>query len=111
MKEFGLKESLTLNQHVKKSKNEVEHWDHYAQGNTYYFTLEDHEGDNIECVGGFIGDYREVNRDIIDDYLSHYPDIVALKIQFVNWNMAFVMLKSHPCSEITAYALIYWFFR
>lgn len=77
--EFGLKEKFNPESARKKIENEVEHWDHYAQGNTYYFTLEDHEGDNIECVGGFIGDYREVAHDIIDDYLSHYPDIVALK--------------------------------
>lgn len=76
---FGLTNNFNPESARKEIQKEVEHWDHYAQGNTYYFTLEDNDGGSLDCVGGFIGDYREVAYEIIDDYLPHYPDIVALK--------------------------------
>lgn len=76
---FGLKEKFNPESAREKIEQEVEHWDNYAQGNTYCFTVEDHEGETLESVGGFIGDYREVTKMIIDEYLLDYPDIVALK--------------------------------
>lgn len=77
--EFGLTEKFNPESARVKIENEVKHWDHYAQGDTFYFTIEDKEGENIESVGGFIGDRREIAKIIIDEYLADYPDIVALK--------------------------------
>lgn len=77
--DFGLKEKFNPESARAKIESEVKLWDDYAQGNTYYFTVEDNEGETLESVGGFIGDYREVTKAIIDDYLSNYPDLVALK--------------------------------
>lgn len=76
---FGLKEKFNPESAQKKIQGEVEHWDHYAQGDTYYFTVEDQDGDVLESVGGFIGDCRSITKEIIDNYLSEYPDLVALK--------------------------------
>lgn len=77
--EMGLEEKFNSESALKYIKSEVEYWDHYAQGNTFLFSLENKNGENIECIGGFIGHYDDVTKEIINDYLTDYPDIVALK--------------------------------
>lgn len=72
---------------MKVIKSEVEYWDYYATGQAYQYMLEEKTVDEdgavktelLDVMCGFIGDYRVLARDIIDDYIHEYPDIVALK--------------------------------
>ena len=62
---MGLEEKFNSESALKYIKSEVEYWDHYAQGNTFLFSLENKNGENIECIGGFIGHYDDVTAYIL----------------------------------------------
>ena len=68
-------------------KSELKEYDNYQQGNCWGFSINEisncgscdtEHNESIECVSGFIGDYDDVTKQIVTDYLSGYPDLVAV---------------------------------
>jgi len=87
-KNFGIKRiTKKIIERVKEIlENEVKVYSYYLSGQSYFFSIENEKRENIESVGGFLGDFEESGlleeaKSIIDYDIKRRQNLKVIKLK------------------------------